>query len=91
MKPGDLVRVIPTLFCDFHELFGDENSPTRYLEEERLDTLIPTPHLVHKDELCTVLKVGKPDMKHHWIRVLKNNGETGWITSRWLEGVNENR
>lgn len=90
MKPGDLVRVIPTLFCDFHELWGDEDSPKRFIGG--YDTLISTNILVHKDELCTILRVGEPDlragerdMKHRWIRVLKNTGETGWITSRWLE------
>lgn len=90
MKLGDLVRVIPgQIVKNSHELWGDEDSPKRFIDG--YDTLISTNILVNTGELCTVVRVGEPDLKHHWIRVLKNTGETGWITSRWLEGVNENR
>ncbi len=89
MKRGDLVRVISNLWYDFHELWGDEDSPKRFIDG--YDTLIPANILVNTGELCTVVRVGEPDLKHRWIRILRNTGETGWITSRWLEVVNETR
>lgn len=89
MKPGDLVRVVSNSFRDYHELYGNDESPVEFLEEEGYDILITTFIRVYPDELCTVLKIGElePNSNHKWIHVLKNTGETGWITNNWLESL----
>lgn len=84
MKIGDLVRILPSSFNDYRELYGNDDSPTEFLKEEGYYILIPTFIQVFTGELCIVLKVGKVG-ELDWVRIMKNDGTTGWIRDRWLE------
>jgi len=65
VKVGDLVVVLPSGFSNSHELFGNNESPTVYLPEERLNVLIVTNLYVQKKELCTVLRKGSSDGRQY--------------------------